>query len=43
MREFGEAKQLLGCLNWLIDEDAADFVTGITIPVDGGFLAGSGV
>lgn len=43
MREFGEAKQLLGCLNWLIDEDAADFVTGITIPIDGGFLAGSGV
>jgi NAD(P)-dependent dehydrogenase (short-subunit alcohol dehydrogenase family) len=43
MAEFGEAKQLMGCLNWLIDEDAADFVTGITIPVDGGFLASSGV
>ena len=43
MSEFGEAKQLMGCLSWLIDEDAADFVTGITIPVDGGFLASSGV
>lgn len=38
-KRFGEAKELLGCMNWLIDEDAASFVTGVTIPVDGGFLA----
>ena len=36
---FGEAQELLGCVNWLIDEKAAGFVTGITVPVDGGFLA----
>ncbi|WP_236978952.1 SDR family oxidoreductase [Membranihabitans maritimus] len=43
MRKFGEASELTGCLNWLIDDEAAGFVTGITIPVDGGFLADSGV
>ena len=40
---FGDAKDLLGCVNWLIDDDAAGFVTGITVPVDGGFQAVSGV
>ncbi len=39
MRRFGEAEELLGCLNWLIDDRASGFVTGITVPVDGGFLA----
>lgn len=43
MKAFGEAPQLLGCMNWLIDEQASGFVTGITIPIDGGFLASSGV
>lgn len=43
MKKFGEAPELIGCLNWLIDDSAAGFVTGITIPVDGGFLADSGV
>ena len=43
MNRFGEAKELIGCMNWLIDENAASFVTGIVIPVDGGFLASSGV
>ena len=43
MNAFGEASQLVGTLNWLIDDDAAGFVTGITIPVDGGFQACSGV
>lgn len=43
MNEFGEARQLTGCMNWLIDDEAADFVTGITIPIDGGFLADPGV
>lgn len=43
MNRFGEAPDLIGCLNWLIDDEAAGFVTGITIPVDGGFLADSGI
>lgn len=40
---FGEAKDLLGCVRWLTDEEASGFVTGITVPVDGGFQAVSGV
>lgn len=43
MKKFGEAKELLGCMNWLIDDEKAGFVTGITIPVDGGFLSDSGL
>lgn len=40
---FGQARDLCGCIRWLVDEEAAGFVTGITIPVDGGFQAVSGV
>lgn len=40
---FGQAEDLLGCVHWLIDDDAAAFVTGVTIPVDGGFRGVSGV
>lgn len=40
---FGEAPDLLGCVEWLLDDEKAAFVTGITVPVDGGFLASSGV
>lgn len=40
---FGEAKDLLGCVRWLVDEDAASFVTGVTVPVDGGFRGVSGI
>lgn len=43
MRRFGEAKDLLGCVDWLLSDEAAGFVTGVTIPVDGGFLTKSGV
>lgn len=43
MKHFGEARELVGCMNWLIDDDAAGFVTGITVPVDGGFLSCTGV
>ena len=42
MGRFGEASDLLGCAKWLLSEDSA-FVTGTTIPVDGGFLTLSGV
>ena len=43
MERFGQAKDLLGCARWLLDERASAFVTGITVPVDGGFLTRSGV
>ena len=39
---FGEPAELVGTLVWLIS-DAAKFVTGIVVPVDGGFSAYSGV
>lgn len=43
MDRFGEAPELIGCMNWLIDDKSAGFVTGITVPIDGGFLACPGV
>ena len=43
MNRFGEARELLGCMNWLISDQNAGFVTGITVPVDGGFLSCPGV
>ena len=41
--EFGQPEDLIGCLLWLVSDDAARFVTGTVIPVDGGFSAFSGV
>lgn len=43
MARFGQPDELIGTLRWLIDERASGFVTGITVPVDGGFSAYSGV
>jgi len=43
MKRFGEPEDLLGTLLWLADESMSGFVTGITVPVDGGFQAYSGV
>ena len=43
MGRFGEASDLIGCVNWLLDDTASGFVTGITVPVDGGFLTLGGV
>lgn len=43
MGRFGQACDLSGCVKWLLDEEAAGFVTGITVPVDGGFLTLGGV
>lgn len=43
MGRFGEASDLIGCVKWLLDENASGFVTGITVPVDGGFLTLGGV
>ncbi|TCP21283.1 NAD(P)-dependent dehydrogenase (short-subunit alcohol dehydrogenase family) [Scopulibacillus darangshiensis] len=43
MKRFGEPDDLLGTLLWFVDSDYSGFVTGITVPVDGGFMAYSGV
>ncbi|MFJ7469989.1 SDR family oxidoreductase [Peribacillus frigoritolerans] len=43
MKRFGQPEDLLGTLLWLVDESYSGFVTGITVPVDGGFMAYSGV
>ena len=43
MKRFGDPRDLLGTLLWLADENAAGFVTGIVVPVDGGFNAYAGV
>ena len=43
MGRFGEASELIGTLLWLVDHEASSFVTGIVVPVDGGFSAYSGV
>jgi len=43
MRRFGKPEDLLGTLIWLADENMSGFITGITVAVDGGFMAYSGV
>ena len=43
MGRFGETEDLIGTLLWLADDKASGFVTGIVVPVDGGFSAYSGV
>lgn len=43
MNRFGEPDELLGALLYLVDNRASGFVTGVTLPVDGGFNAYSGV
>lgn len=42
MRRFGEPSDLFGAARFLLSDDAA-FVTGVTLPVDGGFSSYSGV
>ncbi len=43
MGKFGNPEDLVGALLWLVSSEAAGFVTGTVIPVDGGFSAFSGV
>ena len=43
MGRFGSPEELLGTLLYLVDERASGFVTGVVVPVDGGFSAYSGV
>ncbi len=42
MGRFGEPRDLVGTALWLLSE-ASSFVTGVVVPVDGGFSAFSGV
>ncbi len=42
MGRFGEAHELCGTVRWLLS-DASRFITGIVVPIDGGFNAFSGV
>ena len=43
MKRFGDSSELLGGLLFLISEKAASFITGVVLPIDGGFSAYSGV
>ncbi|WP_458415161.1 SDR family oxidoreductase [Schinkia sp. CFF1] len=43
MERFGQPEELVGGLLFLVSEQAASFVTGVVLPIDGGFSAYSGV
>ena len=43
MGRFGEIDELVGATLFLLSDKAAGFITGICIPIDGGFSAYSGV
>lgn len=43
MARFGEIDELVGATHFLLDEKAASFITGVVLPIDGGFNAFSGV
>ena len=42
MARFGEPQDLFGAVLWLLSP-ASEFVTGVVVPIDGGFSAFSGV
>ena len=43
MGRFGESRELEGGLLFLVNNEAAGFITGVVLPIDGGFSAYSGV
>lgn len=43
MGRFGKAEELNGALLFLLDSQKASFITGVVLPVDGGFSSYSGV
>ena len=43
MGRFGEAEELLGGLLFFLNDKASGFITGVVLPIDGGFSAYSGV
>jgi NAD(P)-dependent dehydrogenase (short-subunit alcohol dehydrogenase family) len=42
MGRYGNPEEIVGAALWLLS-DAASFVTGAVVPVDGGYTAFSGV
>ena len=43
MGRFGEPEELVGSTLFLVSDKAAGFITGVVLPIDGGFSAYSGV
>ena len=43
MERFGEVDELIGATLFLLSYEAAGFITGVVLPIDGGFSAYSGV
>ena len=43
MGRFGKTEELEGGLLFLLNEEAASFITGVVLPIDGGFSSYSGV
>lgn len=43
MGRFGEVSELVGATLFLLDSKAAGFITGVVLPIDGGFSSYSGV
>ena len=43
MGKFGSPEDLIGAMLFLLDDEAAGFVNGVVLPIDGGFAAFSGV
>lgn len=43
MNRFGKTEELIGSVLFLLSEKAAGFITGVVLPIDGGFSAYSGV
>lgn len=43
MKRFGRTEELIGSVLFFLSEEAAGFITGVVLPIDGGFLAYSGV
>jgi len=43
MGRFGNSEELIGAVLFLVNEEAASFINGVVLPIDGGFNAYSGV
>ncbi|OZT77450.1 SDR family oxidoreductase [Salinicoccus roseus] len=43
MNRFGDPQDLIGPVKWLLNDEESNFVTGVVVPIDGGFMAYSGV
>ncbi|MDR1093198.1 MAG: SDR family oxidoreductase [Clostridiales bacterium] len=43
MRRFGQPSDLIGAVKFLLDGSESGFINGVVLPIDGGFMAYSGV